>query len=69
VRAVLVLTVHLLVTLAKLLRPGGSRAVATIVALKRRNPHFGCVRIAKAKDSLWSVDHFRCESIPSTAMR
>ncbi len=78
--------------------------IAAIVALKRRNPHFGCVRIAQqitrafgvevdkdvvrrvlarhyrpgdsgttgpswltfiaqAKDSLWSVDLFRCESI------
>jgi len=78
--------------------------IAAIVALKGRNPHFGCVRIAQqitrafgveidkdvvrrvlakhhrpgdpgttgpswltfiahAKDSLWSVDLFRCESI------
>jgi putative transposase len=78
--------------------------IAAIIALKRRNPHFGCVRIAQqitrafgveidkdvvrrvlakhhwpgdsgstgpswltfiaqAKDSLWSVDLFRCESI------
>ena len=37
--------------------------IAAIVALKRRNPRFGCVRIAHAKDSLWSVDLFRCESI------
>ena len=78
--------------------------IAAIIALKGRNPHFGCVRIAQqitrafgveidkdvvrrvlarhyrpgdsgttgpswltfiaqAKDSLWSVDLFRCESI------
>jgi hypothetical protein len=37
--------------------------IAAIIALKYRNPHFGCVRIAQAKDSLWSVDLFRCESI------
>jgi hypothetical protein len=78
--------------------------IAAIIALKRRNTHFGCVRIAQqitracgveidkdvvrrvlarhcrpggsgttdpswltfiahAKDSLWSVDLFRCESI------
>ena len=37
--------------------------IAAIIALKGRNPHFGCVRIAHAKDSLWSVDLFRCESI------
>jgi len=35
--------------------------IAAIIALKRRNPHLGCVRIAHAKDSLWSVDLFRCE--------
>ena len=80
-----------------------AEVIAAIVALKRRNPHFGCVRIAQqitrafgveidkdvvrrvlakhyrpgdsgttgpsakliaqAKDSLWSVDLFRCESI------
>ena len=81
-----------------------AQLVAAIVAMKRRNPRFGCVRIAQqishafgldidkdvvrrvlakhyrpgdsgtdgpswltfighAKDSLWSVDLFRCESI------
>src|SRR6202521_948536 len=81
-----------------------AQLVAEIVAMKRRNPRFGCVRIAQqishafgldidkdvvrrvlakhyrpgdsgtdgpswltfighAKDSLWSVDLFRCESI------
>jgi len=86
--------------------PKGSSAelIATIIELKRRNPRFGCVRIAQQishafgadidkdvvrrvlakhyrpgdsgtngpswltfishmKDSLWSVDLFRCESI------
>ena len=103
-REILVLVIHLLVTLAKLLRPGGVRAVAAIIALKDRNPHFGCVRIAQqitrvfgveidkdvvrrvlarhyrpcdpgttgpswltfiaqAKDGIWNVDLFRCESI------
>jgi putative transposase len=73
----------------KLLRPGGVPAVvaesliAAIVEMRRRNPRFGCVRIAQqmahafgieiakawltfighAKDSLWSLDSFRCESI------
>ena len=37
--------------------------IDAITALKCRNPHFGCVRIAQAKDSPWSVDLFRCESI------
>lgn len=130
VREILILAIHLLVTLAKLVRPGDGRPIprpsiasssasprrrpgpkgpsaeliAAIVALKGRNPHFGCVRIAQqitrafsveidkdvvrrvlarhyrpgdsdttgpswltfiaqAKDSLWSVDLFRCESI------
>ncbi len=138
-RDFLVLAIHLIVTLAKLLRPGGAKAVAAeslvlrqqlmisnrsrsrapnltscdrfllglttlFVREKRRNPKFGCVRIAQqisrafgidldkdvvrrilirhyrpesggddglswltlivqAKDSLWSVDLFRCESI------
>jgi len=143
-REFLILVVHALVTCARLLRPGGVRAVAAeslllkfhkalvdrkyrllfssssrrrkpgpkgpsaeliaaIVEMKRRNPRFGCVRIAQqishafgrqidkdvvrrvlatyyrpgsggegpswlsfvghAKDSLWSIDLFRCESI------
>ena len=88
-------------------RPGpkgpSAQLIATIVEMKRRNPRFGCVRIAQqishafgieidkdvvrrvlakhyrpesgsdgpswltfighVKDSLWSVDMFRCESI------
>ena len=85
-------------------RGPSAELVAAIVALKRRNPHFACVRIAQqvtrafgveidkdvvrrvlaehhgpgdtgptgpswltfiaqAKDSLWSVDLFRCESV------
>jgi putative transposase len=110
-RELLVLGIHLLVTFAKLVRPGGpgpkgpsAELIAVIVEMKRRNPKFGYVRIAQqithafgiaidkdivrrvlakhyrpsdcgshgpscltfiaqAKDSLWSLDLFRCESI------
>ena len=94
------LVFHLLNAIARLLGPGGAKA---IVAMKQRNPRFGCPRIARqinlafgldidrdvvrrilakhyypdrgkpgpswlttlghAKDSLWSIDLFRCESI------
>ena len=94
----LILLTHLLATTAKLLGPGGAKAV---VELKQRNPRFGCPRIAQqinkafgvgidkdvvrrvlaahyrpcddgpswltfighTKDSLWSIDLFRCDSI------
>ena len=99
-KELLVLLVHLLTTIAKLLGPGGAKA---IVEMKQRNPRFGCPRIAQqinkafgtnidkdvvrrvlaahyrpgpgddgpswltflghTKDSLWSIDLFRCESI------
>ena len=139
-RDLLILTIHLIVTVAKRLRPGGVRAVAAeSLSLKyqlivsnrvrlrspnlttldrfligltalfidpRRNPNFGCVRIAQqinfvfdldidkdvvrrvlakhyrpgrsgfdgpswltflahAKDRLWSLDLFRCDSVAS----
>ncbi len=91
---------HLLTTIVRLLGSGGTKA---IVAMKQRNPRFGCPRIAEqinasfgldidkdivrrvlakhyrpdprdqgpswlttlglAKDSLWSIDLFRCDSI------
>ena len=99
-KELLVLLAHLLTTLARLLGPGGAKA---IVELKQRNARFGCRRIAQqinkafglnidkdvvrrvlekhyhphlddngpswltfighTKDSLWSIDLFRCESI------
>jgi len=112
-REVFYLLFHLLTTLAKPIRPGGGRKpgpkgpsreiIDAIVAMKRRNPRYGCPRIvhqtnlafdleldkdivrrtlanyykpdpehqgpswlttiAHAKDSLWSVDLFPCESI------
>jgi len=48
-----------------------TEVIAAVVAMKRRNPRYGCPRIAQqmnlalghAKDSLWSIDFFRCESI------
>jgi transposase InsO family protein len=47
------------------------QALVAIVSMKQRNPRYGCPRIAQqinaafghAKDSLWSIDLFRCESI------
>jgi hypothetical protein len=100
----LILLAHLLTTIAKLLGPGGAKAVvADSLLMKQRNPCFGCPRIAQqinkafgtiidkdvvervldahyrpaagdngpswlsflghTKDSLWSIDLFRCESI------
>jgi hypothetical protein len=38
VREILVLAIHLLITLAKLLRPGGVRAVAAESLLLKRRP-------------------------------
>jgi hypothetical protein len=92
VRDILILAIHLPVTLAKFLRPGGVRAVAaeslllkhqllisnrsrqrrpisrpsiaSSSASPRRKPGPSWLTfIAQAKDSLWSVDLFRCESI------
>ena len=43
-KELIILLVHLLTTIAKLLAPGSAKA---IVELKRRNPQFGCPRIAQ----------------------
>jgi hypothetical protein len=100
-RELLILAIHLLVTFRKRLRP---ELIAAIVEMNRRNPRFGCARIARqiahafgvdidkdvmrrvlakhdrpgdsgtngpswltfighVKDTLWSFDLFRCESI------
>lgn len=96
----IILFIHLISIIAKLVGPDGYQS---IVAIKQRNPRYGCLRIAQqinltfglqldkdtvrrvlakyyrpdpqhsgpswlttlahAKDSLWSVDLFRCESI------
>ena len=45
---------ELLTTLAKLARPGGSRAV--IVDMKQRNPRFGCPRIAQQINLAFGLD-------------
>jgi hypothetical protein len=57
-RELLILAIHLLVTLAKLLRPGGVRAVAAeSLLLKHQLP------ISNRPDIARRVSPFRCESI------
>ena len=69
---VIFLLIHLLTTIANLIQPGGSRTlVAENLLLKRqliihsrsrqRAPNL--TTLGHTKDSLWSVDLFRCESI------
>jgi hypothetical protein len=65
---VIFLVFHLLSALAKLLRPGGSRAViAENLLLKQQliihSRSTWLTTLGHAKDSLWSIDLFRCESI------
>jgi len=48
----LILLTHLLATTAKLLGPGGAKAV---VELKQRNPRFGCPRIAQQINKAFGV--------------
>ena len=68
-RELLILAIHLLVTFAKLVRPGGVRAVAAESLLLYRPGDSGShgpswlTFIAQTKDSLWRLDLFRCASI------
>lgn len=52
-KVLLVLLAHLLATIAKILGPGGARAV---VEIKRRNPRFGCPRIAQQINKTFGID-------------
>jgi putative transposase len=54
---VIFLDFHLLTTVAKLLRPGGGRAIiAENLLLKQRNPRFGCPRIAQQINLAFGLD-------------
>ena len=51
-RAVIYLLLHLLTTVAKLFKPGGSRTIER----KRRNPRYGCPRIAQQINLAFGLD-------------
>jgi hypothetical protein len=62
----LVLMAHLIVTTIRTVTPGGARAVIAESLLLPKSGGPGpswLSAIAEARDSLWSVDLFRCESI------
>jgi hypothetical protein len=52
----LVLLAHLLTTIAKLLGPGGAKA---IVKMKQPNPRFDCQRIAQQINKAFGTNHVR----------
>jgi hypothetical protein len=68
-RDLAILLVHLIATIAKLMGPGGVRSIEAIVETKRRNPRWGCRRIAQQLSIVFVIDIDKDVECGSHALR